>query len=102
MLTRKFAFLAAALSLAAPTFAADHLEPAVQPGGDIPKSFHGTLAPDPRGADIPQSFTTPRAQFEYVRREVMIPMRDGVKLYAVLIIPRGSGKFTIMLDRTPY
>src|SRR5438067_13733937 len=33
-------------------------------------------------------------------------MRDGVKLYAVLIIPRGStdrgGKFPIMLDRTPY
>ncbi len=33
----------------------------------------------------------------------MIPMRDGVKLYAVLIIPKGSrGRFPIMLDRTPY
>ena len=32
----------------------------------------------------------------------MIPMRDGVKLYAVLIVPRGAGKFPIMLDRTPY
>ena len=102
MLSRKFAFLVAALSLAAPTFAADHLEPAVQPGGDIPKSFHGTLAPVPKGGDIPQKFTPPRAQFEYVRREVMIPMRDGMKLYAVLIIPRGSGRFPIMLDRTPY
>jgi hypothetical protein len=29
-------------------------------------------------------------------------MRDGVSLYAVLIIPRGSGKHPIMLDRTPY
>ena len=31
-------------------------------------------------------------------------MRDGVKLYAVLIIPQGQarGKFPIMLDRTPY
>src|SRR3569833_2888703 len=33
-------------------------------------------------------------------------MRDGAKLYAVLIIPKGpdagSGKLPIMLDRTPY
>ena len=102
MLLSKFALLAAVVSLAAPTFAADHLEPAVQPGGDIPKSFHGAIAPVPKGGDIPQSFTPPRAQFEYVRREAMIPMRDGVRLYAVLIIPRGTGKFPIMLDRTPY
>jgi uncharacterized protein len=102
MLSRKFAFVAAALSLSAPAFAADHVEPAVKPGGDIPRSFHGAVAPVPKGGDIPQRFTPPRAQFEYVRREVMIPMRDGVKLYAVLIIPRGSGKFPIMLDRTPY
>jgi putative CocE/NonD family hydrolase len=32
----------------------------------------------------------------------MIPMRDGVKLYAVLIVPAQPGKFPIMLDRTPY
>lgn len=29
-------------------------------------------------------------------------MRDGAKLYAVLIIPNEPGKFPIMLDRTPY
>lgn len=102
MSSRKFAFAAAALSLAAQAVAADHVQPAVQPGGDIPKSFQGSVPPFPRGGDIPQRFTPPRAQFEYVRREVTIPMRDGVKLYAVLIIPRGSGKFPIMLDRTPY
>ena len=32
----------------------------------------------------------------------MIPMRDGAKLYTVLIIPKGRGAFPIMLDRTPY
>ena len=32
----------------------------------------------------------------------MIPMRDGAKLYAVLILPKQAGKFPIMLDRTPY
>src|SRR5215469_9900951 len=99
---RKFALVAVALSLGAAAFAGDHVEPAVQPGGDIPKSFHGTVPAIPKGGDIPRGFNPPRAQFEYVRREVMIPMRDGVKLYAVLIIPKGSGKFPILLDRTPY
>ena len=99
---RKLAFMAVALSLSAAAFAAVHVEPAVQPGGDIPKAFHGTVPAIPKGGDIPQRFTPPRAQFEYVRREVVIPMRDGVKLYAVLILPRGPGKFPIMLDRTPY
>ncbi|HEX3422666.1 MAG TPA: CocE/NonD family hydrolase [Sphingomicrobium sp.] len=102
MQLKRFAFVAAALSLAAPVFASDHVEPAVQPGGDIPKSFHTAVPAIPKGGDIPKSFTPTRAQFEYVRRDVMVPMRDGVKLYAVLIIPRGSGKFPIMLDRTPY
>src|SRR5437764_6536240 len=103
----KFAFFAAGLVLAAPLAAEDHVAPAVQPGGDIPASFHPAFAPPiPPGGDIPRTFNPPRSGFQYVRREVRIPMRDGVKLYAVLIIPRGStdrgGKFPIMLDRTPY
>ena len=94
-----------ALAFAAPLLAEPRVEPAVQPGGDIPPAFH-PVAPIPKGGDIPQRFTTPRAEFQYVRREVKIPMRDGAKLYAVLIIPKGlsaqAGKFPIMLDRTPY
>jgi putative CocE/NonD family hydrolase len=100
---RKFALVALALASAAAAEA--HVQPAVQPGGDIPRSFR-PAPPIPRGGDIPQQFVAPRAEFQYVRREVRIPMRDGVKLYAVLIIPRGAsasaGKFPIMLDRTPY
>jgi len=94
--------LAATLTFAAPLFAETHVQPAVQPGGDIPRSFHPTIPPIPKGGDIPQRFNAPRSEFQYVRREVMIPMRDGAKLYAVLILPRGAGKFPIMLDRTPY
>jgi predicted acyl esterase len=100
---RKFAFAVAALALAAPVLAENHIQPAVQPGGDIPRSFHPAFAlPNPAGGDIPKSFTAPRAGFQYVRRELMIPMRDGAKLFTVLIIPRTAGKFPIMLDRTPY
>jgi hypothetical protein len=99
---RKFAFVAAALMLTAPVVAETHVQPAVQPGGDIPKNFHGMVPPVPKGGDIPQNFKAPRSGFQYVRREVMIPMRDGVKLYAVLILPNAPGKYPIMLDRTPY
>jgi hypothetical protein len=103
----KFVFAAAAaLALAGPALAEAHVQPAVQPGGDIPRNFHPIVAPIPKGGDIPRSFMPPRADFQYVRRQVMIPMRDGVKLYAVLIIPHGAyargGKYPIMLDRTPY
>ena len=104
MSLKKLAFLAAALALAPPVFAESHVQPAVQPGGDIPPHFQ-PVAPIPKGGDIPQRFVPPRAEFQYVRREVHIPMRDGASLYAVLIIPRGGGtggKHPIMLDRTPY
>jgi putative CocE/NonD family hydrolase len=103
MVRRKFAFAALALVLAAPIFAETHVRPAVQPGGDIPPNFRPTFGPlIPKGGDIPQHFNAPRSQFQYVRREVRIPMRDGTKLYTVLIMPRGAGRFPIMLDRTPY
>ena len=94
--------LAAAFLAAAPLLAESHVTTAVQPGGDIPAHFRPAVPPIPKGGDIPQRFAAPRADFQYVRREVMIPMRDGVKLYAVLIIPRSTGKHPIMLDRTPY
>src|ERR1044072_2684455 len=99
---RTFALAVAALTLSAET----HVQPAVQPGGDIPSKFRPAVPPIPKGGDIPKGFKAPRAEFQYVRREAMIPMRDGAKLYTVLIIPRGSpaggAKFPIMLDRTPY
>ena len=40
--------------------------------------------------------------FDYVRREVMIPMRDGVKLHTVILVPKGAKGAAILLTRTPY
>ncbi len=40
--------------------------------------------------------------FDYVRREVMIPMRDGVKLHTVILVPKGAKNAGILLTRTPY
>ena len=42
------------------------------------------------GGDIPRTFTAPASDYNYVRREVMIPMRDGVKPHTVIPVPRGA------------
>jgi uncharacterized protein len=40
--------------------------------------------------------------FDHVRRDVMIPMRDGIKLHTVILIPKGASHAPILLTRTPY
>jgi putative CocE/NonD family hydrolase len=40
--------------------------------------------------------------FDYSRREVMIPMRDGVKLHTVILVPKNAKGAPILLTRTPY
>jgi putative CocE/NonD family hydrolase len=57
--------------------------------------------PTPSG-DIPADFHTPTGQDDYVERDVMIPMRDGAKLYTVIIIPKGAVRAPMILARTPY
>ncbi|MEZ0495736.1 CocE/NonD family hydrolase [Sphingomonas sp. IW22] len=53
-------------------------------------------------SDIPSDFTPPIDARDYVKREVMIPMRDGVKLYTVIVYPKGVTNAPIVLTRTPY
>jgi putative CocE/NonD family hydrolase len=43
-----------------------------------------------------------RPQADYIRREVMIPMRDGVTLYTVIVMRKGVTRGPILLSRTPY
>jgi len=56
----------------------------------------------PLTPDIPAKFTPPSTQSEFEKRDVMIPMRDGVKLHAVIIVPKGATHAPILLTRTPY
>ncbi|HEX8401712.1 MAG TPA: CocE/NonD family hydrolase [Allosphingosinicella sp.] len=56
----------------------------------------------PRGGDVPAKFTPPIANRDYVKREVMIPMRDGTKLFTVITYPKGIADAPIVLTRTPY
>ena len=53
-------------------------------------------------ADIPKSFTPPTSDYDYEKREVMILMRDGVKLHTVIVVPKGARNAPILLTRTPY
>jgi len=53
-------------------------------------------------SETPTTFTPVTSSFDYVRRDVMIPMRDGVKLHTVILIPKGAHDAPILLTRTPY
>ena len=44
----------------------------------------------------------PAAEFGYELREVMIPMRDGVRLKTYIAVPQGVQAAPVLLDRTPY
>jgi putative CocE/NonD family hydrolase len=61
-----------------------------------------TTAVSVADSDIPKTFTAPTADQDYVKREAMIPMRDGVKLYTVIVVPKGARSAPILLTRTPY
>src|SRR3546814_10176325 len=56
----------------------------------------------PSTPDIPPDFVVPTGDFDYERREVMIPMRDGVELYTVNVVPKGPKDAPILQTRTPY
>jgi len=52
--------------------------------------------------ETPATFVARVESFDYTKREVMIPMRDGIKLQTVILIPRGAHRAPILLSRTPY
>ncbi|HEY6174547.1 MAG TPA: CocE/NonD family hydrolase, partial [Kofleriaceae bacterium] len=56
----------------------------------------------PLTPEIPARFTRPTDAADYERREVMVAMRDGVKLFTVILVPRGAQRLPIILTRTPY
>jgi uncharacterized protein len=53
-------------------------------------------------SETPQAFKPVVDSFDYVRRDEMIPTRDGVRLHTVILVPRGAKRAPILLTRTPY
>ncbi len=53
-------------------------------------------------SETPAKIELKTDSFDYVKRDVMIPMRDGVKLHTIVVIPKGATHAPILLTRTPY
>jgi putative CocE/NonD family hydrolase len=55
------------------------------------------------GVALVNAQTEAEVKANYTKIEQMIPMRDGVKLFTSIYLPKGtSRKYPIMFDRTPY
>ena len=53
-------------------------------------------------SETPDNFVPTNDGFDFVRRVEMIPMRDGVKLNTIILVPKGAERAPILLTRTPY
>jgi putative CocE/NonD family hydrolase len=53
-------------------------------------------------SEMPAKLEPVMDSWDYTRREVMIPMRDGVRLHTVILVPKGAKNAPILLTRTPY
>ena len=53
-------------------------------------------------SETPAKLVPVTSSFDYEKREMMIPMRDGVKLHTVIVVPKGAKNAPILLTRTPY
>ena len=53
-------------------------------------------------SETPQTLVNSQTGWDYTRRDVMIPMRDGIKLHTVILVPKGAAHAPILFTRTPY
>jgi putative CocE/NonD family hydrolase len=52
--------------------------------------------------DLAPNFKAPERPTDFEKRVAMVPMRDGVKLYTVIVVPKGAKGAPILLTRTCY
>ena len=69
---------------------------AAQPKPKPPATYPGLPS------EMPATVTPATSTFDYARRVVEIPMRDGVRLHTVILVPRGAKGSPMLLTRTPY
>ena len=56
----------------------------------------------PMTPDVVAKYDQVLPEADFVRREAMVPMRDGTKLYTVIVFKKGTTNGPILLSRTPY
>jgi putative CocE/NonD family hydrolase len=87
--------------------------PSARPALSAPSATSPVVAPSPAAAasapqypdfpsETPQSFAQTHDGWDFVRRDAEIPMRDGVLLHTVILLPSGARRAPILLTRTPY
>ena len=64
---------------------------------DAPKALY----PD-YPSETPNKFEPVTDSYDYTLRDVMIAMRDGVKLHTIILVPKGAAHAGMLLTRTPY
>jgi putative CocE/NonD family hydrolase len=85
---RTLAGLITAAALALPTFAQQ-----------APTAPPAVTAMTP---EMNPAYTFERPDADYIRRTAMIPMRDGRKLFTVVVMRKGTRNGPMLLTRTPY
>ncbi len=68
----------------------------------LPGTSSSRAEPATQPGEIPAQFVPRVDTFDYEAREALIPMRDGVKLKTLILIPNGAHDAPILLTRTPY
>jgi putative CocE/NonD family hydrolase len=68
----------------------------------VPLALHAEDRVTTLPSDTPPTFAMPTAEFDYVKREEMIAMRDGVRLKTIIVIPEGARDAPMLLTRSPY
>jgi uncharacterized protein len=71
-------------------------------GSALAQNSQTSAPPTGLTSDIPATFTRVTTSFDYIKRDVMIPMRDGVKLHTVIIVLKGAKSAPMLLTLTPY
>jgi uncharacterized protein len=56
----------------------------------------------PMTPDVVEKYESTLASAEFIRRDAMVPMRDGTKLYTTTVFKKGTTNGPILLSRTPY
>ena len=72
------------------------------PAHAAPKPAPASGPVTPMTPDVVEKYDMVRPDADYTRRIEMIPMRDGVKLYTVILMHKGTTAAPILLSRTPY
>ena len=56
----------------------------------------------PMTPDVVAKYDPVLPEADYIKRVAMVPMRDGTKLYTVIVMKKGTTNGPILLSRTPY